>query len=230
MKSVIAAGWRTIDFQRGLDRALTEVLRPTDLRFFQSVRAHEKRAFPEFRERNCIAEGDCDYLYFAPSWHFGKSLLTEETVQDIKQNKKQLLSVGSGRAYLERTLVGAFGIDRKQITLSDLNPIMPRGFRSFTFDMRGAWPDFGNRFDFVIFPESLLAIINTNSAEEHERLKALIEKTFRVVKPGGEIRMSGHNIPEQHIEQLEAWLADRHHGTELEYNRFLMVIRKPANE
>ncbi len=214
------------------DQIAANKLKRPDLGFFQSLRIYERAVFPEFRERNCHYHVDeySEYLYFAPSWHFSRSLLTREIVDDIKRNRRQLLSVGSGRAYLEHTLVNALGVERAQITLSDLCPVMPEGFRRFRFDMRGNWPEFETSFDLVIFPESFVAIFNFDKIEEQARLRALTERAFRVLKPGGELRASGHNLYESSMGELESWLLERYPGSELDYNRFLLVIKKAARK
>ena len=83
------------------------------LTFIEQVRNLEIKNFPEFKKDQICSPFQNGYMYFAPSWHFENGLLNQEDIENLKQNNKQLLSVGSGTAYLERFLVKRFGIKKR---------------------------------------------------------------------------------------------------------------------
>ncbi len=162
------------------------------------IRKLEIEAFPELAEddfsMNHIDDGK--NVFFTPNAHFSPKhpLLTEEIITDLRENNKNLLSVGSGPAYLELLLVKKLGINLEQLTLTDIsNEYLPSGFESHLFDMYEEWPSFGKLFDYVIFPESVL--INTRfktSSERRQGLYHIISNSLDVMKEQGEIRINGH--------------------------------------
>jgi hypothetical protein len=169
-------------------------------RLDKRVRQWEKERFPEFREDKLFAPpGNC-YFYFGPSWHIASGLLNRQTLNGMKSDESQILSVGSGKAYLERFLVEGCGIDRQRITLCDIEPAMPEGFSSFIFDMYKSWPPLGKSFDYILFPESVMPFarhapvhIYGYPDEMVMEMSRLIRSAVTVLKPEGEIRMSLSN-------------------------------------
>ncbi|MDO8655640.1 MAG: hypothetical protein Q7K45_00240, partial [Nanoarchaeota archaeon] len=120
------------------------------------------------------------YFIFAPSHHFRpqKPLMTEEIVTDLKETKKRILSVGYGPAYLERLLVSRLGVKPEQITLADISDEYALdGFEFYQFDMHQDWPNFGKRFDYVLFPESPL--INFNFSGDMDHLSTTLRQRDR---------------------------------------------------
>ncbi len=160
-----------------------------------NVRNWEMEKFPEFRESKLYAPPKSSYFYFGPSWHLTAGLLDRFTLDAMKRKDSNILSVGSGKAFLERFMVSGWGIDRKRITLCDIEPVMPKGFSSFLFDMYKDWPSFGKRFGYVIFPESVMPFARHPPHRTHDRplvaeLEHLIRNAVAVLEPEGEIRMS----------------------------------------
>jgi hypothetical protein len=208
--------------------------------FEGKVREMEKVEFPKFKKRDIYAPSHNIHFYFAPSWHFKSGLLTEELTNDIRDNKRQLLSVGSGAAYLERFLTKRLAIDSSQIVLSDISPIMPSGFERFVFDMHKTWPNFKRKFDYVIFPESVLVNIldekcymkNDFYAQmlvRQNHLYHLIKSSLKVMNPHGQMRMNGHCQLDDNINAVERRLKEDPRGIfsgcNLSYDRNLIVVK-----
>ena len=151
-------------------------MKSTNESFVQLVRGLERQMFPEFKDKSSYDEISQElpgyrYTYFAPSSHISKGLLNRRLIDDTIGNRREILSVGAGKAYLKRFLVDGLGISIDQIVLADKYPVMPEGFKQFVFNMYGVWPDFGQRFDYVIFPESVaLELIMLNPSMDAERL------------------------------------------------------------
>lgn len=97
-----------------------------------------------------------NYFYFPGILYFERGTITTDMVQRLREGAS-MLSVGSGDGHLERLLSEGFEIPKKNIVVSDieLDPFLSSDFESYTFDMTGDWPDFGRKFDYVLFPESL---------------------------------------------------------------------------
>ena len=138
------------------------------------------------------------YAYFAPSYHIQRGLVGKTIIEDLRKGKK-MLSVGSGPAYLERLLVNRFGVDPNNITLSDISTSnVPEGFNFHQFDMYGQWPDFGQSFDYIIFPESLCDIGITRDFKRVEtegrveRATHLFRQSLRNLNPYGQARFDGY--------------------------------------
>lgn len=127
-----------------------------------------------------IPQYDEGYVVFAPSHHFRtlSPLMTKDIVADLIDNKKRVLSVGCGPAYLERLLVSRLGIRAAQITLADISDkYVPAGFEFHQFNMHQDWPNLGKHFDYVIFPESPL--INVNFSGDMDISSATIRQPNR---------------------------------------------------
>jgi hypothetical protein len=166
--------------------------RPKRNLFVEFIRKKEVELFPEFREHDIISPPLIRSMYFAPSWHFRKGLLTKEIIQDILVNRRMVLSVGAGAAHLERLITKVFGIPASQIVLADREPAMPQGFEHHIYDMYSKWPDFGNKFDYVLFPECILLYAQFD--EESDRMRkaySLVESALGALKMQGQIRILG---------------------------------------
>ncbi len=191
------------------------------------IRKLETQEFPEFIERNIYASPHTNYFYFAPSWHFESGLLTEEILEDIRMNGRQILSVGSGAAYLERFLSKKLGVKREQITLSDSSSNMPEGFEKFTFDMYGEWPNFRKNFDYMLFPESVLLNCRFDGLQpRQEGLYHLIKNSLARMKPVGQIRINGHSQCDDYPDAVEKWLKEEHTDSKLVYTPQLIVVER----
>jgi len=196
-------------------------------KFYKHIRELEKLKFGEFINEQIYGPQFTNNFYFAPSWHIGCGLLTEDLIKDIRDNGRQILSVGSGAAYLERFLVDTMDVKREQITLSDLIPIMPESFHRFVFDMYRTWPNFRKEFDYVIFPESVLLNCRfDNDSEKQKGLYHLIESSLAALKPLGQIRINGHCQIEENVEMVAALLATDHPDSRLTYSSQLIVVEK----
>lgn len=169
------------------------------------IKAIQEEEFPGIIDGlEHIPQYDGGNVIFAPSHHFRTTnpLMTEEIVADLRDNHKRLLSVGCGPAYLERLLVSRLGVKSKQITLADIsNEHVPDGFEFYKFDMHQNWPNIGNTFDYVIFPESPLINVkfssetNFSSGEirqpNRERgLYNLLTRSLNVLNSPGQARLT----------------------------------------
>ncbi len=168
------------------------------------IKAVQDEEFPDtFDYLEFSKKDDGTYYFFAPSHHFklSKPLMTENIVTDLKDNKKRLLSVGCGPAYLERLFVSRLGVKPAQITLADISDeYAPDGFEFYKFDMYQDWPNLGRTFDYVIFPESIFLDkfsyeINTNSfitryLDQEDGLCRLLYRSLNILNPLGQIRLT----------------------------------------
>ncbi len=176
--------------------------------YWQRMRELEAQLFPEFRNEDfCIDSPETNNFYFAPNVHFKKDLITEADVENFRKDpKRQMLSVGSGPAYLERLLVH-LGVNKDSITLADKEPRdLPTDFKTKIFDMFGEWPEFedNQKFDLIVFPEN--PSINVHYDYGKPRIQAfssLFAKALRHLKPGGEIKITGNPNVEEITEKVE---------------------------
>lgn len=180
------------------------------------IRRMEIAMFPEFRD---VDHFTCStrhgrYVYYAPSVFFRLGLVTEELVAALRDDpSKKTLSVGVGRAYLERFLVAHCGVRPDQIVLADLpgwDP--PPGFQGLRFDMYMRWPDFGKQFDWIIFPHSVLLGSPTEIQFGYEQAKRLalsmlIRDALRFLADEGSIRMCGMVLPNELVRDAVTMLA-----------------------
>ncbi len=215
--------------------------------FLDEVKSLERGLFPEFRHTKSQDEGydiiddpGKHYFYFAPSWHIQHGLVTEEDIRRFTLDRsKKLLSIGSGAAYLERTLV-ELGLDLEQVTLADVDlSRLPKGFQSVRIDVHQELPDLqGQKFDLVIIPEALLlnnwsetemrqrgVDINDNRIRlrlREEQLKSIVERMLKIMNPGGELRINGHSQGQKTIEDALRDIS----GITYSYSHNLISVRK----
>lgn len=84
------------------------------------------------------------------------------------QSGGKMLSVGVGPAHLEELLYRAFDIQRDSILLADIQFVseaQENSLNKIQFDMMEKWPELGNKFDYILFPESF-GIANFRSIYE----------------------------------------------------------------
>lgn len=195
--------------------------------FYNELRKQEIEDFPEFTEENMYMPQHNSWVYFAPSWHLEHKLITKKFIDDVKKNGKYVLSVGSGPAYLERFLVNRLGICKHQITLSDKEPIMPENFDQFIFDMYEKWPEFGKKFDYVIFPESISIHYKIClDSQRQDKLYHLIQSSLDAMKMKGQIRMTSHFQIEKNIDVVRKRIESKYPAKITNVNNYLLVVDK----
>jgi hypothetical protein len=168
-----------------------ELLRMNQRDFADEIVRRERMEFGDTQERFIRYPSGDEYLRFAPSWHFMCGIISREMIEDVKLNNRQVLSVGSGYSWLEKFLVRNFDINPDQITLSDLNGVMPSGFKRVSFDMFQKWPFKNESFDYILFPESIIFKM------ELETLEEIIAEALSKCKIDGQIRLSGSFLMER---------------------------------
>lgn len=195
-------------------------------KFLRQLRVQEKQDFPVFDKFTAYQNGE--YWYFSPTWHFSHRLLTEELLEDIRSNKRQVLSVGSGPAYLERFLVNRLGVGTNQITLSDdASNVMPANFRSFVFDMYSTWPSFDRPFDYVIFPESTLSNDGfPGPIKRQEKLLHVMRSSLSVTEQNGQVRILGELISSDQLITIRNRLKDESLSSDLSFDQYTIVIKR----
>jgi len=167
------------------------------------------------------AEARAQHTYFSPYWHARHGLVTPELVRDLKTQDQNLLSVGSGPALLERTLV-ELGIDPNKITVSDVDEnSLPKDLKTSVFDMHETWPDTVGQHSVIIFPES----IRVNTQENRgEAFYNIVKRSLSHLAPGGQIRMDGYSLPSKTVEQVIKRLKDEGFDIQTEQTKELLVI------
>jgi hypothetical protein len=101
--------------------------------------------------------GRKDWFYFSPSSYFKSNTITLDMIQRL-QKGGNMLSIGPGDGNLEWLISKGFGIPRNSISVSDIKPdlnIKRYNFKSYEFDMTKPWPILNEKFDYILFPESL---------------------------------------------------------------------------
>lgn len=95
------------------------------------------------------------YMFFSPSYYIRKGFLKQSDL-DMLRDGGRMLTVGSGAAHLEK-FISSQSVAKSQIHLSDLETglIVNQGFEVSRFNMWKQWPQFRNKFDLIIFPESI---------------------------------------------------------------------------
>lgn len=174
--------------------------------FLEEIREREKKDFPELAADNDWIVGP-DYYFFYPSSFFKEGLITEQDIGTLKKPEGKILSVGSGRAYLERMLV-KLGVPVENVSLADVSrQNLPSGFRTHIFDMHGEWPQLEEGpFDLIIIPQAFYVSTFSPSSQEKTiaklgwrpsfhmfiacMLNEVILKALQHLKPGGELRIS----------------------------------------
>lgn len=154
------------------------------------------------------------YASFTAKWYLKQGILDSNVVTGLRKGKK-MLSVGVGPGILEKTLL-ALSVPPENIDVTDitLHPeIQKAPFRKFEFDLTEEWPNFGRKYDYILFPESLCfeKLYRVSEEENEEYLKYLREnkkdtslRTFRAelvleiiknaaknLNPDGQIRIAG---------------------------------------
>lgn len=205
--------------------------------YYIFIRKIQEKEFPDVFDVFSEIAKDGKYFFFAPSYHFrpSKPLLTKEIISDLRDNKKKILSVGRGPAYLERLLISRLGIRPEQIALANIsNKHIP--CKSYEFDMHRDWPNLEETFDYVIFPES--AGINGFSGEldyssnrirqpnRESALYRLLVRSLNVLNSHGQIRLTpaGASLVTDPVkERIEAEFPN----VEMHYfNDFTYLIKK----
>ena len=169
-----------------------------------SIKNLEQKIFPNI---NFLENGtsnskdstdDYPWAFFSPHFYAeNPAILTKDLVKKL-QNKGELLSLGSGLAYLEQFLVKAYNVPVKNITLCDISAdYIPENFDFFKFNMNKEWPQFSKKFDYIIFPESIffcsvpLEETGDNYKRNASMFTHIMNESLMRLKPDGEIRMKG---------------------------------------
>ena len=193
--------------------------------FLDLVRELEMLEFPEFGTGHYVKSPEVLYHNnYSPSYHIRNGLLNRPIITDIKSNDRLVLSVGSGKAYLERFLVSRMDIRREQIVLSDRDSYMPEGFRQFVFDMYGDWPDFGQKFDYVIFPQSL-SIPDAPFPEKTDKLCHIVRCSLKTLKPRGQVRIDGHFLSDLVLTYVKG-LLEYESKLRLTYSKDAIIVKR----
>ncbi len=154
------------------------------------------------------------YSSFTAKWYLKQGILDSSMVTGLRKGKK-MLSVGVGPGILEKTLL-ALSVPPENIDVTDITlrpEIQKSPFRKFEFDLTEEWPNFGRKYDYVLFPESLCIekLLRVSEEENEDYLKYLREnkkdislRTFRAelvleiiknaaknLNPDGQIRIAG---------------------------------------
>jgi len=173
----------------------------------QEITAKERKLFREMDSSptsNTMSANDgTGYIYFAPSWHFEKQLITPYYLNNLD---KKILSIGAGGSHLERFMVH-MGVNIENIILSDKNKFpahITNNFQTISFDAHQAWPeDISNqKFDLIMLPEFCdgLYFYWNNDQDSMTRLDAidiyfkLFDQALSVLNNGGELRFSGASV------------------------------------
>lgn len=167
----------------------------------QQVRDLERKNFPEFADTTEYVDSESKYIYFSPSYLLGRGLLDINGLLNMLYDNRSLLSIGSGKAYFEQMLV-LLGAKKDHITLSDIDEtVLPDEYTSVAFDMTGQWPNFSQKFDYIVFPESMLGVSQKFEDRKNEQyLNALVQclrNALNSLKPGGEIRAVSWFFPSE---------------------------------
>lgn len=178
------------------------------------------------------SEMDSKYYYHLASRAFKNNTVNPNMISRLRKGAK-MLSVGTGPGHLERTLL-RFGIPFENIDVSDIT-IHPRiaryPFRKHTFDMRRPWPEFQEKYDYIIFPDSINCATHIDvgfiSIYDVNLAKRIISSAYNLLKEQGEIRISGTfgRQTKDLIEELELMFPK----IQINYDETLnsMTIKKP---
>ncbi len=125
-----------------------------------------KQVFPfEEQHLGTYTVDNAKYIYFSALWYIESEIITPDMVASLQQDAT-MLSVGCGEGHLERLLHKGFNIPKKNISTSDLyldQKINQAGFQHYIFDLTKSWPNFNQKFDYILFPESLgVALLDYN--------------------------------------------------------------------
>lgn len=190
----------------------------------------EKHFFPEFDGSKALISPDTRYTYFSPTSLLNHGILDLNGLLEVVYNNKALLSVGAGRGYLERMLV-YLGARKENIVLSDIDQFaLPTGYRNLSFDMTEQWPEFGQKFDFVVFPQSLVGVSSKHNFSRGlpylEDMGKCFEQAYSTLNPGGQIRAVG-GFASEVPEYIRTVFKDRE--VEVQADQFhLLVVKDKA--
>ncbi len=197
--------------------------------YWKRIRELEMSMFPEFQEEDIHASKNINYFYFAPSWHFRSGLVSERDVQDfLSHDSKKILSIGSGAAFLEKLLV-KLGINKENITLSDINPKdLPSEFKSKTIDMYSDWGDLDQeQYDLIIFPESVLLNVRFKiDKQRQDGLYHLILQSLKHLCENGTIRINGHSQVSENIHAVIERLKNDGYTVEITFTDNLIEVKR----
>src|SRR5262249_18711034 len=140
------------------------------------------------------------YTYYGPSFYFRTEtpLLTPSIVAGLQQ-KQTLLSVGCGAGFLEHFLIEALQVPRENVVLADKrNVTLSTDLKFIRFDASKNWPDFSEKFDYIVFPESIEIALRFFKGLESgptdqrivEGLSQILIKALQNLKTPGEVRFS----------------------------------------
>lgn len=206
-----------------------EATREQCMPYWEKVREAEKNIFPEFAKEDIYAPENTLDLYFAPSWHFKRGLITEDDVKNLlSDNTKKILSVGSGAAFLERFL-HTLGIKKENMTLSDIDTKnLPDDFKVKIFDMWSEWSCLEDeQYDLIIFPESVMINIGFETDEEkQDGLYYLISQALSHLSATGIIRMNIHLEDAWGIRELEERFQIEGQKIKITLSKQLMEVKK----
>lgn len=204
----------SVSFYETLIKIMSE--RPTrEPEEWEVIETLEKEMFPEFAGLCCnsFTSNGSTYNCFAPSHFFRQGLLTNQDVERLKEKERNILSIGSGPAHLERMLV-KLGIPIENISLSDVTETnLPPGFRTHIFDMHSEiWPQLEEGpFDLIIIPEAFSVSLPSLPFDQYMRnssiiarmLSDVIHKAVQNLKPNGELRIIDPGFYEHVMGYLE---------------------------
>lgn len=199
----------------------------------ERIRHIERRLFPEIEDGPSVVIEESsrfgDYIYFKPHSAWASGLVNEKIIKDLQEGKR-LLTFGAGTGHLELLLAHAFGVDVNNMLLADKDlTLIPDELRGVRCDMYGQWPQYKEKFDYVFFPECLGGFGTRTSATEGVGVRAnLIIKCFRVLNPGGQVRMKPYFLQEEQTHLLAHLL--RQKGIFIDWNGWLMVASRLNDE
>jgi len=146
---------------------------------------HESTYFRKDREIRC--QGDKDYFYFSAPLYFKDGFVDAQMLSRL-QNGARMLSIGVGEGHLERLLAIGFGIPQKQIVIADYPRFHPKirglGFPEYIFNMTKEWSKFDNKFDYILFPESLNIATLNYGKEMCDRFFEDVKRTTKLCEEG----------------------------------------------
>lgn len=167
------------------------------------------------------------YAAFNPVAYFSdmSPMITPEVVKGLRSGKKAL-SIGVGQAYLEQGLVMGLGVPPEAIALNDVaDHGVPAGLAFHQFDCRTQWPSGIGKFDYILFPQSLVTVEThiPGLGEGNPRLE-IYKETLKHLNPGGQVRIAAVNA----INQTEmSELRKLYPGIKIEEDIFYANITLP---
>lgn len=172
------------------------------------IRRMELEEFPEFSDCEIISPGETE-KYFSPSHHVSWGLVDEEVIKNLTEDRKTALTLGCGRAYLERLLVRRFGVLPSQFELVDrYAQNIPADYKSYSFDITEQWPSLGRTYDYVFIPESFTCLnrykrSGMGDSPEISACYDLLVRSLSVLNINGQIRGDGHCYTHEELKALE---------------------------